>query len=231
MSQQDTNSSNALPSWLAQQTGQGGNNNQAARPTFGRPNNTPPPAPSPSRLSNPFGSQHQRVWQMQPIQKTVVRFDLRGLGDPFYRILGHELQAEYGDYKVLTAALEKEVDGTRELEVALNKSWESYRLQGATLVYNWNADTWHNVTNTPPASAQENSDEEPPQTPPPPVTFTCLRSIDLLLVLNVLTRSRSQVLLTRAPIVFSQEYLNRSLMSDDPRLVSLAKATGYLEEG
>jgi hypothetical protein len=48
--------------------------------------------------------------------------------------------------------------------------------------------------------------------------------------LNVLARSRSQVLLTRAPLVFSQQYLNRSMMTDDPRLVALVKATGYLEE-
>jgi hypothetical protein len=232
MSQKDSNQ--ALP-WLAQQqSGQGGNSNQSAppsRPPFGRPNNPPASQPSqPSRLGSPFGTQNQRGWQMQPIQKTVVRFDLRGMGDPFYRILGRDLQAEYGDLKVLAAALEKGDESTHELQVALNKAWESYRLQGAALVYNWNADTWRNVTTPPPAPAQENGEEELQQTPPPPVLFTSLRSIDLQLILNVLTRSRSQVLLTRAPIVFSQEYLTRSLMSDDPRLVLLAKATGYLEE-
>ncbi|HEX2622820.1 MAG TPA: hypothetical protein VHL11_21825, partial [Phototrophicaceae bacterium] len=67
-------------------------------------------------------------------------------------------------------------------------------------------------------------------TPAPVATFSCLRAIDLHLVLNVLARSRSQVLLTRAPLVFSQQYLNRSMMTDDPRLVALVKATGYLEE-
>lgn len=201
------------------------------RSPFGRSNNQNNP-PAPSRSKSPFGAQNQRSWAIHPVQKTVVRFDLRGLGDPFYRLLGHALNPDYGDYKTVSAALEKGVEGTRELEAILNRAWESYQMLGATLVYNWNADHWKTVTTPPPVPQPEDIEDDAQQNPPPaPSTFTCVRAIDLHLVLNVLGRSRSQVLLTRAPLVFSQEYLNRSIMSDDPRLVSLAKATGYLEEG
>jgi hypothetical protein len=227
MSQQQNNNSNSLANRLAanQQQQSGSNNNAPSanqpRSPFGRSNSTPPAR---------FGQQNMRTWIMQPMHKTVVRFELKGLGDPFYRLLGSEMNPEYGDYKAVSAALEKRVERTGDLEALLNSAWASYKLQGATLVYNWNGDMWK-ALNTPPVQQSENEDESQQNPLPAPITFTCLRAIDLQLVLNVLARSRSQVLLTRAPLVFSQEYLNRSLMSDDPRLVALAKATGFLEEG
>lgn len=205
-------------------------NNGTAATASNSPFSSPPRPPAPR-----FGStqnNNQRSWVMQPLQKTVVRFDLRGLGDPFYRLLGHELNPEFGDYRKVTAVLERGGEVVRDLENLLNRVWEGYRLQGAILVYNWNADSWKTIA-TPPAPAPSEDEDEnglPAAAPPPPVTFTCLRSIDLQLILNVLARSRSQVLLTRAPLVFSQQYLNRAVITDDPRLVNLVKATGYLED-
>ncbi|MBC8171426.1 MAG: hypothetical protein H7X77_07125, partial [Anaerolineae bacterium] len=105
-------------------------------------NSAPPrPAPPAPRFGAAAQNNNLRTWTMQPIQKTVVRFELRGLGDPFYRLLGHELNPEFGDFKKVTALLEKGGEAVRELEATLNQTWESYRLQGAMLVYNWNADS------------------------------------------------------------------------------------------
>lgn len=227
-----------------QQQGQQNNPPQPQRSPFGRPGNAQqnnaqqnnagqnnaPAAPAP-RFGGPFGAQNQRTWTMQPVQKTVVHFELRGLGDPFYRLLGRELNPDFGDFKMVSAALERAEEGTADLVQHLDKTWESYRLMGAVLVYPWNPDAWKVMTAPPPAP-QENTEEDGQQPPQPaPVKFIALRAIDLQLVLNVLARSRSQVLLTRAPLVLSQEYLNRSLISDDPRLVALVRATGFMEEG
>ncbi len=168
---------------------------------------------------------------MLPMHKTLVRFELKGLGDPFFRLLGHELNPEFGDYRRVTAELERGGEAVRALEDLLNQSWNSYGLQGAMLVYPWNENLWKGIA-TPAAARQESSDEETISHTAvlPAVTYARLRAIDLSLVINVLARSRSQVLMTRAPLVFSSGYLNRSLVTDDPRLVELIRATGYLEE-
>ncbi|MCU0496085.1 MAG: hypothetical protein MUF87_01895 [Anaerolineae bacterium] len=190
--------------------------------------NTPntPPAPRPS----PFGAQNQRSWTIQPASKTVVRFDLRGLGDPFYRLLGHNPNPDYGDSKFVAEVLERGGDQVALLQAQLDQAWSKYNLQGAVLIYNWNADTWKTITIPPAPPAHEEHGDEEIAKPTPISPFSCIRAIDLNVVLNVLARSRSQVLMTRAPLILSQLYLNRSIMTDDPRLVNLARATGYLEE-
>ncbi|HEX2623023.1 MAG TPA: hypothetical protein VHL11_22840, partial [Phototrophicaceae bacterium] len=120
-------------------------------------NNAPAPAAAPPRFgSGPFQNANQRTWTMQPLQKTVVRFELRGLGDPFYRLLGHDLNPEFGDFKHVTAVLEKGSESVKVLEESLNNVWDSYRLQGAILVYNWNADAWKTISALPaPAPAPQ----------------------------------------------------------------------------
>lgn len=233
-------------------------------------NNTPQPAQQPQTrpANNPFGSrpasntqpaanrsgaapapaaplQNHVVeplnWTTQPIYKTVVRFELNGLGDPFYRLLGHELNTEYGDSRTVARLLEQGGDAVSELVERLDADWDSYDLRGASLVYAWNPVTWKNLAYPtpmplPPGEADwlnddQNQGNTPNQPAPKPPAFTCIRAIDPALVLNVLARARSQVLLITAPLVFSQQYLNRLLVTDDPRLVALARATGCLDEG
>jgi hypothetical protein len=231
------NQPNAQNAQQAQAANTNTNNNPFNRPAAQRPSSNQQSQTSPPPPQNRFASgQNQRSWTIQPIHKTVVRFDLKGLGDPFYRLLGYPMNPEYGEFKAVTAALEQGGEAVREIEAVLAKSWAQYQLQGAILMYSWNSDAWKTIVAPPAAPAPQEGDDDQSnqtnQTPPPaPINFACLRAIDLALVLNVLARSRSQVLLTRAPAIFAQQYLNRSLMSDDPRLVALAKATGYLEEG
>ncbi|MBC8098973.1 MAG: hypothetical protein H7Y11_05985 [Armatimonadetes bacterium] len=198
-----------------------------------RPSAAAPSVPA-SRQANPFNSgQNQRSWTMQPIYKTVVRFELKGLGDPFYRLLQADLKPEFGDPERVATELERGGEAVQALEVLLSKAWESYRLEGAALLYPWNDEAWETITKPPVAQPQNNDDDDSAAQSAPTLTvqFSCLRAIDLQLVLNVLARARSQVLMTRAPLVFSHTYLTRSLFTDDPRLVALVKATGYLEEG
>lgn len=210
--------------------GKANNNNQSVP----APASPPPPRPfSRPPIPNP----NQRSWQIQPLVKTVVRFELKGLGDPFYRLLDHELNPNFGDFRNVATTLEQGGEAVEEMRQMLDNVWEQYKLDGAFLVYNWNTDLWRAISTPPPSPQPQQQDSDdyaddqpviPPQAQQP--LFHCLRALDLELVLNVLARSRSQLLITKAPLVFSQQYLTRSIMSDDPRLLALARATGYLEE-
>lgn len=232
----------AQPNANPQQSGQ-----NTPAPRFGSRQVPTPPQPARSLPSrpNPFANPpssantNTRSWTMQPVNGTVVRFDLRGLGDPFYRLLGAPVNPELGDSRAVTRALEAGGENVVRLQALLDETWEKYALQGALLVYNWNADNWRQIAQPPqPTPQKENEsnnsedfeEDQENKSPAQKPLFTCLRAIDLALVMNILGRSRSQLLIARAPLLFSQQYLNRSVMSDDPRLVTLARATGYIEE-
>lgn len=179
-------------------------------------------------------------WPIVPVMDTLIRFDLNGLGDPFHRLLGKGLAVEYGDFKAVTHALEAGGEAVNALEVRLDEAWQTYNLRGAILFYPWRDDLKRAVISRPTADKpprtppREDDDEfffeDDEDTPNTPIVPACLRAIDLLLVLNVLARTRAQILLATAPLSFEQSYLERSLVTDDPRLVALARATGYVEE-
>ena len=67
------------------------------------------PAPAPQPLNNPprspFASRSQHSHTLHPLQNTVARFELKGLGDPFYRLFGGEPNAEYGSVPALVKML------------------------------------------------------------------------------------------------------------------------------
>lgn len=209
----------------------------------------PTPAPSPTPARPTFGSSlRSRLgptklsWEIVPVVDTVARFDLNGLGDPFHRLLGHSLNVDYGDYKTVIKAMETGGDDVSTLEARLNEAWTGYGLAGAMLVYPWRDEVRQALVARPKvdlpekkAPAQDEEDDVLSEEPPEEdkrngAAPICIRSIDLLLVLNVLARARSQILLAATPLAFEGSYLERSLVTDDPRLVALARATGYVEE-
>jgi hypothetical protein len=210
-------------------------NSQSQQPNAANPlgqNNNLPQRPS-------FGTRNHQVYTLQPLHGMVARFELKGLGDPFYRLFGQEPNPDCGSLPTLISILERGGESIDALKTLLDEQWKGYRLRGAFLVYKWNSQHWKALTAPPeapvkpPAETEDQEDENPLQTPPTPkmAKFQCLRAIDLGLVINVLARSRSQTLLTQTPLMFSQSTLERSIMSDDPRLIGLVKATGYLTEG
>ncbi len=204
------------------------------RPGQTNQNQPAQPAPRPGGLLNRIQNPNQKSWTMQPLLRTVVRFDLKGLGDPFFRLLGAAPEPDLANLGKLVEALENGGDDVSALANLAASAWADYKLDGACMVYNWNADTWKalNMPPTPPPaqnSDDDSDDEKPPQ--PQHITFQCLRAIDLTLVINVLGRARTQLLLANAPLVLSSQYMGRAIFSDDPRLVTLARLTGYIEEG
>jgi hypothetical protein len=91
-----------------------------------------------------------------------------------------------------------------ELRESLVRDWERMALRGALLVY--------------------------PGRPAAEMPGECLVVRDLGLVLNVLGRASSHVLIPDAPLVLEDAFLDRTLATDDPRLVRLALERGAVPE-
>lgn len=187
--------------------------------------NTPPPDPN-TYITNT----RTTVW------REVVRFSLEGMGDPFYRVLGHQMNPAMGDLRKLVAALEAGGKPVSELVDRLDADWRSYDLRGAMLVYRHDEKTSKALIKPQPMPVPKvhddliHDDDEDEDTPKPTTATVRLRATDPALTLNVLARARSQLLLAEAPIVFGDEYLTRQLIIDDPRLVAIARATGCLPD-
>ena len=245
MSNQSNNpNTSGAPRFGGRPVQQTANTQPSNPPASGNPPAATNPAPAKPASSFP-ASLRSRLgtstldWVIVPVVNTLVRFDLNGLGDPFHRLLGMNLTVEYGDYKAAVRAMEAGGEMVDSLENRLNEAWQTYQLQGAMLLFPWRDEVKAAISARPttdhPMSAPsedeqmfgeaaEERDKHQDDTP------VCLRAIDLLLVINVLARARSQILLANASIAFERTYLERSLVSDDPRLVALARATGYVEE-
>lgn len=237
MSQQNNSNNNQSqqqrPTNPFQRTANSSSNNQNSGNNQQQQNSNPS-----SNGLGQFTPPNRKTWTTLPAHKVAVRFELAGLGDPFYRLLGHELNTDYGNAQVVARMLETGGEHVEALTMILDNTWKSYNLTGAALVYGWHVNSWQTIAQPTPIPTVQNDElftdddsaddkaPEPDKQPP----FKVIRAIDLSLVLNVLARARSQVVLMTAPLVFNQTYLNRKLITDDPRLVQLARATGYLEE-
>lgn len=197
----------------------------ASLPGTPRPGGLPTPAPRPaptprtpytpgSTLASRFGPA-RTAWEILPFGTVVVRFSLEGLGGSLQRILGDDISENVGTYESIIHSIEKNRDVMNALVAKLETAWESYALTGAVLVRPWEQDT-HMVILAHAKIAN--------------VKAMCLRALDPLVVLNVLARSRANLLQPRAPLAIEQAYLERSLISDDPRLVKLVQGSGYFEE-
>jgi hypothetical protein len=222
--------------------------NQQNQPQNQQQQNNPPAPPPPPRPS-PFGRRsaakkeddnNEVVSVITPLERTSVRFELRGLGDPFYRILGHDMTPEYDNIRKLTAALAEENENTAALLEKLEAQWASFNLKGAMLMYFMDGDMRRTLRKPTPMPDPKKSlpdwlggdddDDDNAKQPVAVAELTALRAIDAALVLNVLARARSQVLLAEAPPVMATSYLSRSIVTDDPRLVAIARATGCLPD-
>jgi hypothetical protein len=225
------------------------NKNNSSNNNSSNNNNQPQPQSRFGGRPNPFSQTQQLNWVLSPMGRKIVRFELSGLGDPFYRLLGHDINTDYADSRAVARALEVGGEHVEAIKQMLDDAWEGYKLNGAILVYTWKARPWANIArpvptpNNDPADWLEDLDDDDKdentekaddnagkEKKEPPPAFDTLRSMDLMLALNVLARSRSQLLLANAPLVFSQQYLNRSLVIDDPRLIALAQATGSIKD-
>lgn len=218
-------------------------NGAPAAPAPAKPGTPAKPAPPAPRFGggSPFGSRVE--WHTVPVTGALARFELAGLGDPFHRVLARPLTLAHGDLKALLRVLDRGGDDVEALSAALDAGWQEYALQGAALLYTW-TDALRRAAEIrplvdraqpPPAEDKDDDDDKPGRPTPPPAddgrfTVTVYRAIDPALVLNVLGRTRVNLLMTDAPLSFDPRLLERVLVTDDPRLVALARATGCLDE-
>lgn len=201
------------------------------RPASGppRPANSPAPAAPPGqRLGGlPRFGPNKTHWRIVPVTDSVVRFDLRGLGDPFHRLLGKPLDVRLADAEAAIKAIETGGEYLNDLEMLLETAWQEYNLHGAVLLYPWRKELPHVMVGRV-VTGDDTDDEEYEDDKPAAPVF--LRALDMCLVMNILARTRSNILLSRAPLGLEYQYLGQSLFTDDPRLVTLARATGCIEE-
>jgi hypothetical protein len=191
-------------------------------PGANRPGSLPQrPTPAPrtpytpgSTLASRFGPA-RTAWEILPFSPVVARFSLEGLGGSLQRILGSDLADNIGTYDAIIHSIEKNKDAMNALVASLETTWASCALTGAILVHAWEQDTKQVIL----AHAKVTNEKA-----------MCLRALDPLLVVNVLARSRTNLLQPRAPLALEQAYLERSLISDDARLVKLVQSSGYFEE-
>jgi hypothetical protein len=149
---------------------------------------------------------------------------------------------EHGEAQNVVTTIQTGGEIVDTLVEKLIEAWGTYEIRGAVAVYDWHDDlrqvigTKAAITSNSTADddyydddddTSEKKPEQPQDMRKPPV---CLRAIDHLLVMNVLARTRSGILLSGAQLSLESGFLERSLISDDPRLVALARATGCLEE-
>ncbi len=188
---------------------------------------TPTTPPRPNALGSRLGPTKLN-WRIMPVGQQLVRFDLNGLGDPFYRLLGKRLTIDFGDPQALYNAFDERSDDVQEMIVRLDEAWNDYQLRGAILLYPWNRDLPQTlvgrIPNDDDTQPDENYDDDKRPSP------VILRAFDVLLVMNVLSRTRANILLKNAPLALERQYLSQSLYSDDQRLIALVQATGCIEE-
>lgn len=188
-----------------------------------------PPPPRPGGLLSRVGTRLD--WRILPVTGTIIHFTLDGLGDPFHRILGKRLMVDFGSRDAVLKVFESGGSDVAEIVTRLELAWKDYDLKGALLLYPWN-DALRSVMGGRTPASDSNDDEENVTTydedkrQPPMI----VRAVDPLLTLNVLARTRANILLPETPLSLEKMYLGMSLMSDDPRLIALTQGTGYVEE-
>jgi hypothetical protein len=193
----------------------------AATPLQGAKSRPPVPPPTPSSRFNTLPNLRSRFgastlnWDILPLGDTIACFSLEGLGGSLKYLMSEDLSNTGGSYESVLQSIENDPKAQAKLIETLDSIWNGYELTGAILVYTWKDTTREVIL----ANARLTNAK--------PVY---LRAFDPLLVLSVLARSRENLLQPNAPVSFDSAYVDRALMSDDPRLVKLVQMSGYFEE-
>ena len=195
-----------------------------------------------SRFANRFGKNRNypgaNSWTIAPLSNVGIRFHLSGLGDPFHRLLGTDLDVQYGEVEAVIRRLQEDEAIRDEITTLLDDAWATYPFDGAILLYAWNDSVRKAFAEAPfPAKppvvqkGDQNPEEQPqPEVKPVESNIQCLRAIDLTLVLNILARTRADMLIHDTSLALEEAFLRQAFVCDDPRLVALAQATGCIEE-
>jgi hypothetical protein len=224
----DDTQANGPTNPFASMTGNGPPANGPAQPPPSRlPGQAPPPpAPKPSLLKGPAPFK----WRILPLMPRLVRFELHGLGDPFYRLLDRPLHTEFPGAEALYKAFQERPADSAAIAAQLDTEWAGYEISGAILLYRWNPNLRFVLNGRVPGNNLTADDKPETYDDDARQPALVLRALDMALVLNVLARTRANILLHNAPVALEPQYLRQVVFTDDPRLVRLAQSTGWLEE-
>ena len=89
----------------------------------------------------------------------------------------------------------------------LDEAWERYRLRGAIFISPWTEEVADLFDSNSPWKYR----------------LTMLRTVNPLLVLNILGRSRAKLLLPNVPVSLEPQFLARDVISTDPRLIQIIR--------
>jgi hypothetical protein len=150
----------------------------------------------------------QVEWTILPAGESIVYFDLSSVD--WTAAATPELQPAANAFSRGGAESMRDLPRDRREEIAwrLDQVWEGWGLTGALHVYPWAA-----------ASVVAEA-----------AGLVVLRATHPALVLNVLGRTRSQLLLPTMPLELERPFLERTLAADDPRLIHLAMCTAFVKE-
>lgn len=141
--------------------------------------------------------------------RTTINWEISPLHDTFLRInLNYEVSSRLSMMMGIPEISIKQIeDMADDLIPLLDRAWLEYGLKGSILLSPWHEDISSKID---PQSRDLN--------------LLCLvHSRDPMLVLNILSRSRSGILLPQFPPLLELPFLKRDLATGDRRLVSLAK--------
>ncbi len=190
----------------------------------------------PTTSTSPFGRRLSRasssrseqaagvVTQLANLSLTqeFVRFDIETILSDLASYFDQPIDNVSQLIRVLEQANQPKV---RNLKIRLKRQWKKLDLSGVAMLAPWSTE-YQQALKLQPTGLQielgENEERERISS-----RFgrrlTMWQATDMLLVLNVLTRSPSDILVMNREIVLETAFLSRSLVSDDPRLVALAK--------
>ncbi|MFN8527190.1 MAG: hypothetical protein U0670_01105 [Anaerolineae bacterium] len=191
-----------------------------------RPNPFGSPPSGLPRPSSPPGSLFSRLgarasFDYMAMNDTLVMFDLRDVAPVLFDQLNitppvkEDGTPDKTDVKALITALEKNRPLLDELKLRLNTYWDDFQLTGAVHVYDWREEVKQAATN------RLNAVKLAPH---------FMRATDPDFVLNVLARSRSYLLIHGAALALDRPFLERVVMTDDPRLLAAVKQTAFTED-
>lgn len=171
---------------------------------------TPPTPPRPGGMLPRMGARASD--NLAPMHDQVARIDLRLIGASLYDLIDVQVvDFDPHDIDPFMKALEANRERVDQLRQQADAYWEAHAWKGAILVYNWNDATLGAIQTRLGAFQQEQ---------------VALRVTDPLLALNLLGRARGSLLLPRSPVALERAFLNRSIASDDPRIIRLAQEAG-----
>jgi|GEM_PF-1647369 len=206
-----------------------------------------------SSSASRFGGREEVAWTISPANKAGVRISLKGLGDPLQRLLGTKLNRELSDPAKVSELLLKDEELREKLEEVLDAAWESYEFRGAALLYPWEENIrkafTEDIQPTPPPPPKKDKNDNDDEYDDEDYyeddddldwlaanqtnskkRYQSLRAIDVAFVMNILARSRANVVVGNTPLALEPGFLEKTIICDDPRIVEIAQATGCIDE-